>query len=63
LTATQTQRAAAVAALALAVLLLPAAAHAANDPITIANNIQTFMTGAWGKAIAAVAFGCIGLVS
>ena len=47
-----------------AALLVPVAAHAqGTDPNTIAQNIETFMTGAWGKSIASVAFGCVGLVA
>jgi type IV secretory pathway VirB2 component (pilin) len=53
-----------ILALGLAAFLMPVAAHAQGvDPNTIAQNIETFMTGAWGKSIAAVAFGCVGLVA
>lgn len=53
-------------ALVVVTALLPVAAHAqtaGTDPNTIAQNIETFMTGPWGKSIAAVAFGCVGLVA
>ena len=53
-----------LAAFVIGAVLLPVAAHAqGTDPNTIAQNIQTFMTGPWGKSIASVAFGCVGLVA
>jgi type IV secretory pathway VirB2 component (pilin) len=53
-------------ALAVLALLLPTTAHAQAagiDPATVAQNIENFMTGTWGKSIAAVAFGCVGLIA
>lgn len=51
-------------ALFLGALLIPVTVHAqGTDPNTIAQNIQTFMTGPWGKSVASVAFGCVGLVA
>jgi type IV secretory pathway VirB2 component (pilin) len=55
-----------LAVLLLLALLLPRTAHAQSagiDPATVAQNIENFMTGSWGKSIAAVAFGCVGLVA
>ena len=51
-------------AIGLLLVSVPTAACAQGvDPNTIAQNIETFMTGSWGKSIAAVAFGCVGLVA
>jgi type IV secretory pathway VirB2 component (pilin) len=60
----QMRQRASLALLIVVIVLLPVAAHAqSTDPNTIAQNIETFMTGAWGKSIASVAFGCVGLVA